>query len=119
MNLFNAIVKVEGEQSTQEVREASLAVFNSIPTSWIKMDDQFRKDLEECFVEVEVDERREWCGQKVGPPKIRKEKQLEPWRLYHTCVDVFQRRHLLSKPVFQEIMTGRRYKKQKDGKKNG
>lgn len=117
MNLFNAIVKVEGEQSDQEVREAALAVFNSIPTSWIKSDPQFAKDLEECFDKIEVDERKEWCGRKVGEPNIKNEDRLNPWRLYHACVDVFQRRNLLSKPVFQEIMTGKRFRKEKDGKK--
>ena len=115
LNLYSSIVKVEGEQSEQEVREAVLAVFNSIPTSWIKSDPQFKKDLEECFDPVEIDDRKEWCGRKVGQPKIRKEDRINPWRLYHACVDVLQRRSLLSKPVFKEIATGKRYQKRKDG----
>lgn len=115
MNLHAAIVKVEGEQSTQEIREAVLAVFNSIPTAWVVADDQFREDLGKCFDISEVDNRREWCGLKVGAFKIRKEECLNPWRLYHTCVDVFHRRHLLSKPIFTEIMTGRHFKKEKKG----
>jgi hypothetical protein len=113
MNLHTSIIKVEGEQSEQEIREAALAVFNSIPTAWVVADEQFRKDLEKCFDSVEVDDRREWCGRKVGAPKIRKEERLNPWRLYHTCVDVFHRRNLLSKPIFTEIATGRHFQKAK------
>jgi hypothetical protein len=62
---------------------------------------------------VEIDDRAEWCGKKVGAPKIRKEERLNPWRLYHTCVDVFHRRNLLSKPIFTEIATGRHFQKDK------
>ena len=113
LNLHTAIVKVEGEQSTQEIREAALAVFNSIPTAWVVADKQFREDLGKCFDIIKVDDRVEWCGRKVGNPKIRKEEVLNPWRLYHTCVDVFNRRNLLSKPIFTEIATGRRFKKEK------
>ena len=111
INLHNAIRKVEGEQSEQEVREAALAVFNSIPSAWVLADDQFREDLKKCFDSVEFDKRREWCGRKVGPPKIEREERLNPWRLYHTCVDVFNRRNLLSKPVFTEVATGRKFQK--------
>lgn len=113
INLHSAIVKVEGEQSEQEVREAALAVYNSIPTAWVLADPQFKEDLKKCFDTIETDGRAEWCGKKVGKPKIKKEEQLNPWRLYHTCVDVFHRRNLLSKPIFTEIMTGKRFKEKK------
>jgi len=116
MNLHTAIVKVEGQQSEQETKEAALAVFNSIPTAWVVSDEQFSKDLKKCFDETEVDQRAEFCGRKVGKPKIKKEQRLNAWRLYHTCVDVFHRRNLLNKPVFNEVMTGRRFKKPQTGK---
>lgn len=111
MNLHSSIIKVEGEQSEQEVREAALAVFNSIPSAWVIADKVFLEDLNKCFDTVETDDRTEWCGRKVGKPKIKKEDRLNPWRLYHTCVDVFHRRNLLNKPVFNEIMTGRHFPK--------
>lgn len=116
MNLHTSIVKVEGEQSEQEVREAALAVFNSIPTAWVVSDTEFLKDLNKCFDEVDVDKRAEFCGKKVGKPNIKKEQRLNAWHLYHTCVDVFHRRNLLNKPVFNEVMTGRHFKKPTAGK---
>jgi len=78
-------------------------------------DPKFQEDLKKCFDVIETDGRKEWCGKKVGPPKVLKEERLNPWRLYHTCVDVFNRRNLLSKPVYTEIATGRKFKP--DGKK--
>jgi len=116
LNLYNAIIKVEGEQSEQEVREAALALYNSIPSAWVRADKQFADDLKKCLDVVKVDNRKEWCGKKVGPPNIVTEERLNPWKLYHTCVDVFYRRNLLNKPKFRELMTGRRFKRH-DGKK--
>lgn len=117
LNLFSAIIKVEGEQSKQEVKEAALAVFNSIPTPWVVSDPKFREDLIKCFDTVDVDLRKTYCGFKVGKPNIEKQKQLNPWRLYHTCVDVFHRRNLLNKPIFTEAMTGRSYLQKQKKKK--
>lgn len=114
--LHNALLQEEGSQSEQKVREASLAVFNSIPTSWVKTDPQFAEDLKNCFDVVETDDRNIWCGKRVGSPKIRKEEKLNPWRLYHAAVDVFDRRNMLSKPVFTEILTGNKFQKSR-GKK--
>jgi hypothetical protein len=117
ITLHDALCKVEGEQSEQQVREASLAVYNSIPTSWVSSDQKFADDLKNCFDVIKIDDRKEWCGRKVGKPKIRKEDKLNPWRLYHACVDVFDRRNLLNKPIFTEIMTGRKFKN--NGEKHG
>jgi len=102
LNFHNAIVKPEGLQSEQEVREAALCLYNSIPTQWIKVDTEFAKDLKTAVTKREVDARKEWCGQKVGKPKFEKEEIIDPYKLYHACINVFQRRGLLSKTIFTE-----------------
>jgi len=111
LNLHNSTIKVEGEQSQQEIREAALALYNSIPTGWVIADKQFQEDLKKCFSVVEVDMRKEWCGKRVGPPKIEKRKVLDHWRLFHTCVDVFNRRNIIGKPRYTEIATGKPFEK--------
>ncbi len=97
-----AIVKAEGEQSEQEVREAALALYNSIPDAWTKADDQFRKDIANAITTTKVDKRKIFMGKPVGKPKIEDEESLDPYKLYHACVNVFQRRGLLSKTIYTE-----------------
>lgn len=97
-----SIVQIEGSQSEQEVREAALSLFYSIPDVWIIKDKQLKADLENSVETVEVDARREWCGRKVGKPKYGKKTNLQPYRLYNACVNVFQRRGLLSKTIYSE-----------------
>lgn len=100
----NSIVKIEGQQSEQETREAALALFYSIPEAWIKSDEEFKAELKKAVEKQKVDVRKEWCGHKVGPPKFKTEKTLNPHKLYHACVNVFQRRGLLSKTIYLEKM---------------
>lgn len=98
----DAVVKVEGEQSEQEVRESALALFNSIPEAWIIKDKQLREDLDNAIIKRKIDARKEFCGVKIGKPKIVEVSELQPYRLYHACVNVFHRRGLLSKTIFTE-----------------
>lgn len=104
LNFHNSIIKVEGEQSEQEVREAALCLYNSIPKAWIKADKEFEKEIKEAVKTRKVDARREWCGRRVGKPKFEKENFIDPYKLYNCCVNVFQRRGLLSKTIFTEKM---------------
>jgi len=97
-----AIVKVEGEQSEQEVREAALFLRALIPDQWIKGDEAWEKELKEIVTTTEVDTRKEWCGKKVGPPKYVLKEDVDPYKLGHACVNMFHRRGLLSKTIFTE-----------------
>jgi len=125
IKLFDALTQEEGFQSPQKVREASLAVLNAIPTSWVSDDSQFAADMKRVIIYEKLDRRREWCTRKVGKaicihlndgtdcPQCEKfegcherEERIEPWRLFHSAVDVFDRRNLISKPVFREILKG-------------
>ncbi len=97
-----AIVREEGAQSEQQVREAALVLSNSIPDAWIKADDKFREDFGKAVTMTPVDKRKEFMGRKIGKPIIEDEPVLDPYKLYHACVNVFQRRGLLSKTIFSE-----------------
>ena len=90
-----AIVKVEGQQSVQEVTEASLCLYNSIPSSWY--DEDFQKDMKKVYDIIKVDMRREWCGRKVGQPQFKKEKRINPYKLYLACVNLLDRKDLLTR----------------------
>jgi hypothetical protein len=102
INFQTSIVKVEGEQSEQEVREAALCLYNSIPDAWIKADKAFEEDIKKAVQTRKVDARKEWCGRRVGKPKFEEEDFIDPYKLYHACVNVFHRRGLLSKTIFTE-----------------
>lgn len=108
LKFLEAIIREEGSLSEQEVREATLAIFDMCPSAWV--DEQFQIDLRKCIDIIEVDDRKEWCGRKVGKPKIRKEEKINPHRLAHACYDLWYRRNLLNKPVWTEIFTGESFK---------
>ena len=95
LKFFEAVVKAEGFQSEQETREAALSLYNAIPSSW--WDDQFKKDAAKAATREKIDTRNEWCGRKVGKYKWKYEPKLDPYRLFHACIDLIDRKHLLPK----------------------
>ncbi len=97
-----AVVKVEGERSEQEATEAAMVIDAFIPDAWIKADEAFKKEREEAMPVKEVDARKDWCGRKVGKPKLEKRVVIDPYKLVHANINVFQRRGLLSKTLFGE-----------------
>jgi hypothetical protein len=105
---LESIVREEGNLSEQQVREAVLALSDMCPTAWI--DPQFQADVEKCFDSIEVDDRTEFCGYKVGKKKVHTELKINPHRLAHAVTDLLYRRNLLNKPVWTEVFTGRKYK---------
>lgn len=102
LNFHNAIIKTEGMQSEQEVKEAALCLYKSIPGAWIKTDSEFKKEVDAAITQKDVDARKEWCGMKVGAHKTVSEEVIDGYKLYHACINVFQRRGLLSKTIFTE-----------------
>lgn len=113
LKYLGSIIREEGDLSEQQVRESTLAIFDMCVSNWV--DKQFQEDLKKCLEEVEVDDRKEFCGMKVGKKKIRIEKKIDAHRLAHAVYDLWDRRNLLSKPVWTEVFTGRKYKgKEKD-----
>jgi hypothetical protein len=129
LNVHNALIKEEGLQSEQACRESVLVFFNSIPKSWIEDDPKFKEDMQETIIYEKVDNRSEWCGRKVGSPFCPhlkddvecqrcelfkdchvKEEKLQPYKLYHACVNVLDRKGLISKTEKVEMFDGKRFK---------
>lgn len=102
LKVDEAIVREEGNQSEQQVREAVLSVYNKIPDAWVENDVKWKEDIAEAIITKKIDDRPLWCGIRVGKPKWKKEEVINPHRLLRACVNVFQRRSLLSKTIFQE-----------------
>jgi len=108
LKYIESLVREEGNLSEQQAREATLVLFNMCPSAWV--DKQFQEDLKKCVDIVEVDDRKEFCGVKIGKPKMRKEEKIDPHRLTHAVVDLWYRRNLLNKPIWTEIFTGESFK---------
>jgi len=106
LKFHEAIVKVEGEQSEQEVREAVLALNASIPTSWKESDPSYRTEASKAVIKRKIDVRKEWCGHKVGKPKYEREEIIDPYRLFNCIVDLLDRRGLISREEKIEKVDG-------------
>jgi hypothetical protein len=106
LNFHNSVIKVEGEQSEQEVREAALCLFNSIPASWRADDQLLEQELKEAIKIRKVDVRNTYCGRRVGKPRYEDEEYIEPFKLYHAVINVMDRKGLLSKMQRTEIIDG-------------
>jgi len=110
----DAIVKVEGEQSEQEVREAALCLYNAIPKSW--HDDGFKEDRKEAITYQIIDNRNLWCERRIGAKIFKgkdtnqiKEEKLDPYRLFNACVNLLDRRGLISKKNIAEVSDGNKF----------
>ena len=104
LKVDEALVKEEGFQSEQQVREAVLILKSKIPDAWVLRDTKWKKEVANAVVETEEDIRPTFCGIRIGIPKFKKVSVVHPIRLYHAVVNVFHRRGLLSKTIFQEVM---------------
>ena len=102
LKFLEATVKVEGEQSEQEIREAAKVLQTLIPDIWVKVDKKYHEEVEAASEKQKVDVRKEWCGRKIGEPKFEEQKIVDGYKLAHACVNVYQRRGLLSKTIFTE-----------------
>lgn len=98
-----SIVRPEGQQSEQQVREAALVFYNTIPSSWLEEDEQFQEDLKKVFLKKKIDTRTIWCGVRVGKPKFEEGEIVQPYRLYNACVDVLERRGIIGKKIWKQI----------------
>lgn len=107
LKFLESIIREEGNLSEQQVREATLAIFDMCVSDWV--DERFQDDLKKCQDEIEVDDRKEFCGMRVGKKKSHLEHKINPHRLAHAVYDLWYRRNLLNKPVWTEVFTGRHY----------
>lgn len=118
LKIQEVLIKPEGMQSEQQVRESVLTLYNSIPSSWYTEDNQFTDDIEKAVIVTKVDTRVLWCGVRCGsledhPP--REETTVAPYRMYHACIDLLDRRGTLSKKMWKQIDPFIKWVEERDG----
>jgi len=111
-----AIVKQEGVQSKQEVMEAAIGLFEMIPDQWRIADATFQKEIKEAIIVKKIDTRKKWCGVPTGQTKFKLIKQFNPYRLFHLCMNLFARRGLLARTIYEEIATGKQFQELEETK---
>lgn len=104
LKFHESLIQPEGQQSEQQCRESAITLYNSIPSSW--WDDQFIEDKKKAIIREKVDIRNIWCGKRVGKPRFKYEKKIDPYKLFHACIDLIDRRHLLNKVISIEKQLG-------------
>lgn len=100
------------QYSAEELREAVEGFVNHIPILW--RDEQFNKDLKKAQMLVYEDLRPVFCGipadkeycEKNGIPVERLVRTFDYFKVFNAVVNLLNRRHMLLKPQYKEIMTG-------------
>jgi len=109
LNFQKAIVKDEYVQSFQEIQEAAQGLYEMIPTAWRIADKSFDKEINESYIFIPVDQRQYWCGVPIGIPNIKIIKVCNPYKMFNACINLLQRRGLLSRTLYSEVKTGNEY----------
>lgn len=102
--------------SEDEVGEAIEGLINMIPEAW--RDKEFEDDIKGALQKTNVDVRPSYCGIKAsvkfcidnGIAVTVESEERDYHALFKACVDLFQRRGMLSKRTYIEIMLGTGYK---------
>jgi hypothetical protein len=100
------------ENSTQITQEAVEGLIHIIPDIW--KDEKYKEELEQSYVDKQVDIRPEFCGNKASLVFCQKhklettktEKRLGYWKGLQACINLLDRRGMVSKRSFLEKMTG-------------
>jgi hypothetical protein len=100
MKLNQAMVKEEGQQSDQERTEAVLSFESSIPNMF--KDEEYRMERAKAVTEILLDERKLWCGRRIGSPKFKEEERINPFILKQALVNLLQRNGYLSRIIYTE-----------------
>jgi len=102
------------QYSAEELREAVEAFVNHVPAMW--RDDGFEVELRAAEVLIYEDLRPVFCGisadksfcEQNGIPTERLVKTFDYFKVFNAVINLLQRKHMLTKPQYKEIMTGRR-----------
>lgn len=107
------------DQTNQEsvVREIVMALYDIIPDMW--EDPEFTRDIERAKTQQTMDARPDFCGQKATPewcqthgiPAAQTVVIYNHHLIMKACINLLDRRGLLTKKIFKEIFTGRRFQK--------
>ena len=100
------------EFSAEEVREAVEGLMHMIPTAW--KDKKFTTDVANAQIELIVDIRPTFCGKpmdigickKRNLPTFKTTVSFDYYDLFQACIDLLNRRGVLSRRIYKEIMTG-------------
>lgn len=97
------------EFSEREIRETIEGFVHMIPESW--KDDEFKKDMKKATIILKIDMRPKFCGQRatvevceeLGIPTFKEKTTFDYYDLFQACMNLLQRRRMLSKtnPVEQ------------------
>jgi len=120
--LANGVLTFQKTTTTQEsseplVRETVMALFDLIPDVW--EDQEFKDDIARGRTEQIQDVRPDFCGeiasiqwcQSHRIPAYQKVVVYNHHLLMKACINLLERRGFLSRKVFKEIFTGKRFKK--------
>lgn len=102
------------EFSAEEIREAVEGLVHLIPTKW--KDQAFDDDLNKARIELTEDIRPRFCGipasmeycRKRHMPTLRIVRTFDYYEVFQACMNLLDRRGLLSRRIYKEIMTGQK-----------
>lgn len=88
------------EYSEREIKEAIEGFVHLIPENW--KDDKWKEELKDAKVIEEVDMRKDWCGRKIGKPKIEQRETFNYYKMFQACINLLDRKKMLSRTVLIE-----------------
>lgn len=106
------------EYSAEELREAVEGFVNMIPRAW--RDEDFSKDLEAAVINIQTSSRPvfnevpasdEYCKRKRIQTTMLVQ-SFDYFKVFNAVINLLNRRHMLLKQQYKEIMTGRKGKKE-------
>ena len=112
------------EHSEREIQEAIAGLVEMVPNSW--KDSEWEKEIKEAEVEEQVDvapivagniRMNEATCKELGIPKWKIVKTNDSNKLFHSCIDLLDRRGMLSRVTKIEKMLGKRF--EPDGYEKG
>jgi len=103
------------EFSEREVRECVEGFVSLIPSEW--KDDTFNDALAKSLIETKIDIRPRFCGQpateevckELGVPAFKIETRVDYYDRFAACIDLLNRRGLISEKTKTEKVEGVRY----------
>ena len=88
------------DYSEREIKEAIEGFVHLIPENW--KDKKWEEEIATAETVEQVDVRKEWCGRKVGKPKIEDKKSFNYYKMFQACINLLDRKKMLSRTVLIE-----------------
>lgn len=112
MTFQRAILNLEF--SAEEIREAVEGLVHLLPNKW--KDDIFADELRKARIDLTEDVRPTFCGHPASIEYCKKHNILitriirtfDYYEVFQACMNLLDRRGLLSRRIYKEIMTGRK-----------